>query len=374
MDAAGILRRPTTLAWAGWGVFICLALAAADALLSVLGSLLPARALITPDQAWRMFAGVGVLRFMCLAVMRMVVVLGHRLLPPRGLSRWLALAALVLVATAAGWLVFASNFCDTGRWLGFEERFAKYCGSAGFPLQLVPVMVARQLQYALLIVGLYEFASRSRRAAEALHQAGLRQLSLARDLAAGRVQLLQAQIEPHFLFNSLANVRRLIRTDAPAAAAMLADLLRYLKEALPRLRETDTTLGQEIELVRAYLDVHGVRMGPRLRYEIVMPDSLAQLPVPPMRLLTLVENALKHGLQPLPEGGCIHIGAVRSGDVLTLTVGDTGRGMGAASGNGTGLANTRARLRALHGAAAALSLQVNEPRGVQATISPAVTK
>ena len=91
-------------------------------------------------------------------------------------------------------------------------------------------------------------------------------------------------------------------------------------------------------------------------------------------MLTLVENALKHGLQPLPEGGCIHIGAVRSGDVLTLTVGDTGRGMGAASGNGTGLANTRARLRALHGAAAALSLQVNEPRGVQATISPAVTK
>lgn len=373
MDAAGIPHRPTTLAWVGWGVLICLAVAAADAMLWVLGSLLSTGAQAAPQQVWRIFPGVGMLRFMCLAVMMLVVVLGHRLLPTGGISRWLALAALVLVATAAGWIVFVQSFCDIGRWLGFELRYSRYCGSAGFPQRQVPVMVVRQLQFALPMVGLYEFASRSRRVAEALHEAGLRQMSLARDLAAGRAQLLQAQIEPHFLFNSLANVRRLVRTDAAAAASMLADLLRYLQEALPRLRETESTLGQEIELVRAFLDVHGVRMGPRLRYDIVMPETLAQLPVPPMLLLTLVENALKHGLQPLPEGGCIQVGASRSGAVLTLTVGDTGRGMGDASGHGTGLANIRARLRALHGAAAALSLQVNEPRGVRATITlPAV--
>ena len=141
MDAAGIPHRPTTLAWVGWGVLICLAVAAADAMLWVLGSLLSTGAQAAPQQVWRIFPGVGMLRFMCLAVMMLVVVLGHRLLPTGGISRWLALAALVLVATAAGWIVFVQSFCDIGRWLGFELRYSRYCGSAGFPQRQVPESV-----------------------------------------------------------------------------------------------------------------------------------------------------------------------------------------------------------------------------------------
>jgi hypothetical protein len=244
-------------------VLICLAVAAADAMLWVLGSLLSTGAQAAPQQVWRIFPGVGMLRFMCLAVMMLVVVLGHRLLPTGGISRWLALAALVLVATAAGWIVFVQSFCDIGRWLGFELRYSRYCGSAGFPQRQVPVMVVRQLQFALPMVGLYEFASRSRRVAEALHEAGLRQMSLARDtpLAARSCYkrrsshtscLIAGQREapgPHR--------RRGCRVDAGRSVALPAG-------SAPRL-QTESTLGREIELVR-FPDVHGVRMGPRLRY------------------------------------------------------------------------------------------------------------
>ena len=138
--------------------------------------------------------------------------------------------------------------------------------------------------------------------------------ALQSELAAGRLQLLQAQIEPHFLFNSLANVRRLLRTDGGAGRAMLADLLRYLESALPRLRDDQPTLEREVEIVRAFLGVHQVRMGPRLQVDIDVPQALGDRIVPPMMLLTLVENALKHGLQPLLEGGSIRIGATERPD------------------------------------------------------------
>lgn len=376
MDTAEFPRRPTTLAWVGWGALVCLVVAAADSLLALIGTALlgtagglAARIEITSELAASLFLSQGGLRFIGLAAMLATTVVGHRLLPPPGWRRWVGLALLATGATAVGWFVFAQLFCEFMRQFGLEARYGKYCGRDGLPQGSVPLLLARQAQYALLLVGLYEFALRSRRAAEALHEAGLRQLDLERERAAARAQLLQAQIEPHFLFNSLANLRRLVRTDPDAAAAMLAALLRYLQEALPRLRETGSTLGQEVELVRAYLDVQRVRMGERLRFEVSVPEALAATPVPPMLLLTLVENALKHGLQPLAEGGRIEVEARRDGGVLTLTVGDDGRGMGEGIGHGTGLANIRARLRALYGAAASLSLQVNQPRGVRATVT-----
>ena len=150
---------------------------------------------------------------------------------------------------------------------------------------------------------------------------------------------------------------------------MLADLLRYLEEALPALRDENSTLGREAGLVRAYLAVHQVRMGARLRTEFDIPAALFDRPVPPMVLLTLVENALKHGLQPMVDGGSVQVAARTEGGRLALTVADTGRGMGSGSGHGTGLANLRARLKAMYGAAASLSLAVNEPRGVVVTVT-----
>lgn len=224
------------------------------------------------------------------------------------------------------------------------------------------------LSLATLLVLGHDFAQRSKAAAQALHEAELRGLGLQREMDEAHLQLLQAQVEPHFLFNALANVRRLLRTEPAAAHTLLGDLLRYLQEALPALRHQHTTLGREAELVRAFLAVHQVRMAARLHAEVDVPPELSSVEVPSMVLLSLIENALKHGLQPLVDGGSIHVSARAADGRLTLTVTDTGRGMGSGSGGGTGLANLRARLRSFYGNEASLALAVNVPRGVIATV------
>jgi signal transduction histidine kinase len=242
-------------------------------------------------------------------------------------------------------------------------------GEKDFKLIHVPYIWQQYLMIAGALVGVEEYLRRGEAAARRLHETALASMALDAELSAARLQLLQAQIEPHFLFNSLANLRRLQHTDVGAAREMLSALLRYLEEALPRLREPATTLGREAELVRAFLAVHQVRMGSRLAMQIEVPDALRAHPVPPMMLLTLVENAIKHGLQPLVEGGLVKVAAAERDGQLVLTVADTGRGMGSASGGGVGLANLRARLKALYGNAASLALRLNEPRGVVAIIT-----
>ena len=150
---------------------------------------------------------------------------------------------------------------------------------------------------------------------------------------------------------------------------MLAQLTRYLRAALPRMRENETTLADEIDLVSAYLGVQKIRMGERLETSIEAPAPLLGARVPSMMLATLVENAIKHGLAPLAEGGAIRIKAEKAADALKLTVADTGRGFTGTSGSGVGLANIRARLAALYGERAALRLEANAPRGVAAVIT-----
>ena len=196
--------------------------------------------------------------------------------------------------------------------------------------------------------------------------------ALARQLDAARAALLQAQVEPHFLFNTLAHLRRLARTDAAAAQAMGADLRRYLAAALPGLRQAETPLARELELVRAFLALHQRRIGPQrltLRYEIA--PGLDDVVVPSTCLLTLAENAIKHGIGPQVEGGQICVRAGPDPDeagLLRLEVADTGAGMGESSGGGTGLVTLRARLAAAHGPAARLSLHLNQPRGLIARV------
>lgn len=184
-----------------------------------------------------------------------------------------------------------------------------------------------------------------------------------------RLRMLQAQIEPHFLFNALATVRSLYRSDAAAAQSTLDNLLHYLQVALPQMRTADTTLAREAALAEAYLEIQRIRMGRRLAFEIDIPAALRDARLPPMMLLTLVENAIKHGLAPLPEGGTIHVGAAAAGGELVVRVADTGGGFMQSSGGGTGLANIRARLAGMYGAAARLTLALNAPRGVVATIA-----
>ncbi|MBN8503616.1 MAG: histidine kinase [Burkholderiales bacterium] len=235
--------------------------------------------------------------------------------------------------------------------------------------EISPYLLQLVVLQAICVVGAWEYLQRTRDARRDTHALQLREQQLAKEVDAARLQLLQAQVEPHFLFNTLAHLRRLASTDVPAARAMLAELLQVLAEALPSLREAQTRLGSELRLVRAYLGLHQRRMGEeRLRLRFEVQPGLDAAVLPSTALLTLVENAVKHGIAPLVEGGEIAVRVQAEGGRLLLEVADTGRGMGQGGGHGTGLANLRARLRALHGDAASLGLRLNEPRGLVARI------
>ncbi len=219
-----------------------------------------------------------------------------------------------------------------------------------------------------LFAASYTMYRREMQRMEALQQTESDRAVLAQQMDEARLQTLLAQIEPHFLFNTLATVRSLYQSEPAAAASMLDNLSRYLTIALPRMRESESTVGREAAMAESYLSIQQIRMGARLRYSIDVSADLQGAPLPPMMLLTLVENALKHGVGPQPEGGAISITAARKDGQLLLQVADTGRGFAKQLGNGAGLANIRARLAALHGASARLRLGVNSPRGVIATI------
>jgi sensor histidine kinase YesM len=227
------------------------------------------------------------------------------------------------------------------------------------------------LQVAIFVVLLaivLEFRHRALAIAGALLRVEIDSINADSRLRDASLRVLQAQIAPHFLFNTLANVRRLAQLDRKAAAAMLVDLVEYFSVTLARRDVPHATLGEEARLVDAYLRIHRVRMGSRLAYEIDVPKTLAHVPIPAMLLLTLVENAIKHGLNPLAEGGFVRLRAERRGGALHLEVADNGRGLAAAEGNGTGLANARARLAILYGGRAALDVRPGQPRGFVANV------
>jgi LytS/YehU family sensor histidine kinase len=182
------------------------------------------------------------------------------------------------------------------------------------------------------------------------------------------LKMLQAQIEPHFLFNSLANVAGLIEPDPALARHLLEDLIRYLRASLKRTRAEGGTLGDELDLLEAYLDIFKIRLGPRLNYSFSVPDQLRAVGFPPMLLQPLVENAIRHGIEPRITGGRVDIAAVRLDGALELTVRDTGAGFADALGQGLGLENVRARLAALFGDAGSLAIAELAEGGVLATL------
>ncbi len=193
---------------------------------------------------------------------------------------------------------------------------------------------------------------------------------LKRQLAEAQLKMMQAQVEPHFLFNTLASVDFLIETDPARASTMQKNLIQYLRAALPQMREGSTTLGKEIALCRSYLEILKVRMEDRLQFAITVPRGLATAQFPPMMLQSLVENAIKHGLEPKAEGGSLTINADIAHGVLRVRVADTGLGFGAGgtAGTGVGLANVRERLAALYGGRAKLIVEANTPSGTISTI------
>jgi LytS/YehU family sensor histidine kinase len=181
---------------------------------------------------------------------------------------------------------------------------------------------------------------------------------------------MQAQVEPHFLFNTLASVQYLTETNPAEANRLLGHLIEYLRAALPHLRASSTTLRKEVGLAEAYLNILRMRMGPRLAFTIDVPDDVAMHPFPPNLLISLVENAIKHGIEPTASGGMIAVRARREGKMLFITVEDTGRGLANTSrGGGVGLANIRERLAALYGTQAQFSLERGVPAGARATLA-----
>lgn len=191
----------------------------------------------------------------------------------------------------------------------------------------------------------------------------LRQLTTATELEA-----LQRQIEPHFLFNTLATIKRLGRTAPEEGRQLLSRLLEFIAATLAAGGVAETTLGQELDLAEAYLEVCKARMGSRLDVEWRIDPTLRSRPFPSLMLGTLLENAIKHGLSPLEGGGAIAVSAVAEGPTLKVVVQDTGAGVTAQSGAGIGLANLTARLRLLYGARASFSLEPGALGGVRAII------
>lgn len=180
--------------------------------------------------------------------------------------------------------------------------------------------------------------------------------------------LLQAQIEPHFLFNTLSNVVGLIDTDPVAARTMLLDLTSLLRTSLTRTRKPVVTLGEELDLLRAYLGIMAMRMGPRLTWEIDADAEAVSAWLPPLLVQPLVENAIRHGLEPQPEGGRLTIRCRRAGTFLDVLVSDNGCGFANDAADGVGLANIRKRLLASAGDVASLTLTAASGGGVTAAL------
>ena len=224
--------------------------------------------------------------------------------------------------------------------------------------------------YALVVALIAHLRNREYAALTARLESEARQSQLSRQLAESQLKLLQLQVEPHFLFNTLASARQLAERGAPHAAQLIGDLIVFLRAATPAMREARTSLGAEADLVRAYLSIMRTRLGRRLEFAVTIPPALGDAPLPPGMLITLVENAIKHGIEPWPPGGRVEVSAYSRDDKLEIVVADTGAGVDGPStaGTGIGLANIRERLALLYGEQAALELEENAPRGFVARI------
>lgn len=279
---------------------------------------------------------------------------------PKWLARWvLQIAAIAVVMPFAALLAYGLT---TGGHPNLAHDKLRLAGWG--TLTIAGVLLAPWIAVGAMFWQRDAFA-RDREMAFALERSELERKALD-----ARFRLLQAQVEPHFLFNTLANVQALVDTGAPQASQVLQSLIAYLRAAVPRLHEPGTTLGQELQLVRAYLDVMHMRMPDRLQFELRVEEAATQLECPPMTLLTLVENAVRHGIDPSEVGGRIDIEAAVQSGRCTVRVTDTGVGLKSmGNGLGTGLATLRERMQLAFGGAAQLDLGDVAPHGVRATLT-----
>jgi sensor histidine kinase YesM len=225
------------------------------------------------------------------------------------------------------------------------------------------------LLFGTIAAGFFWLRERNAELERDLRVRELARLEAEKQSLAAQLRMLQAQIEPHFLFNSLANVAALIEVDQKLASRLLDALIRYLRSSLARTRAEGGTLADEVALLTAYLEILKIRMGERLAYAFEIAPELLAHAFPPMLLQPLVENAIRHGLEAKVAGGQVTVSARRQGDRLQISVTDDGLGFADASGSGIGVANIRARLAALYGPTASLELSSGVGAGVTATMS-----
>ncbi|HKW01795.1 MAG TPA: histidine kinase [Vicinamibacterales bacterium] len=285
---------------------------------------------------------------------------------PRWLQRWtlqvVAVGVFMPVTTLLIYLVStprgAPPFWDSpDRWAGWTHL--TFAGLLLAPWTALAAVVRQKEAFA-----------RDQQLAFALERSELERQALD-----ARLHLLQAQVSPHFLFNTLANVQALVDAGSPHASALLRSLTAYLRAAVPLLHEPAATIERELQLVRPYLELMQMRMPDRLQYAIQVDPASLKVRCPPTTLLTLVENAVRHGIDPNEDGGRIDIGVERVGDRCIVRVTDTGAGLHpSASGPGIGLSALRERLELIFGDAAELRLTSNVPRGAAVEIDmPAQT-
>lgn len=225
------------------------------------------------------------------------------------------------------------------------------------------------LLFGSIAAGFFWLRQRNAQLESDLQARELARLEAEKQSLAAQLRMLQAQIEPHFLFNSLANVAALIDTDRKLAGSLLEALIRYLRSSLARTRAEGGALGDEVVLLTAYLEVLKVRMGNRLDYRFDIVPELLAAAFPPMLLQPLVENAIRHGLEPKVAGGRITVSAQKQGERLRIAVADDGLGFGETPGDGVGVRNVRDRLAAIYGPAARLELSSGVGAGATATMS-----
>ena len=194
------------------------------------------------------------------------------------------------------------------------------------------------------------------------------QQRLEAELQEAQLRLLHAQIQPHFLFNALGAVQQLAETGDPRAGPLTANLIRFLRACTAQIRAHDVTLKEEFALVQDYLDVMKVRLGARLEVALDLPPELEQVRLPTLALLTLTENAVKHGIEPALRGGCVHVKARAEGDWVRVSVSDTGAGLAPQPGQGVGIDNLRHRLELAYGPQASLTLAACEDEGTVAAM------
>jgi sensor histidine kinase YesM len=256
----------------------------------------------------------------------------------------------------------------TGLVIGYALSFALFALiDENFHLRWVSGwwVTAALMIWAVVSFVMWRFYKKELQIAETQQQLALdraRGAELERQAASAQLRALQAQIEPHFLFNTLANVVSLIDTQPAQARRMLERLIALLRGSLSASRAEQATLGQEFDLCRAYLDILAIRMAGRLAYDIEIDPALRALPAPPMLLQPLVENAIQHGLEPKVEGGRVLLRAQREADAVEVIVQDDGVGFGSLTrGGGVGLSNLRARLATLFADRARLVIEDAQP-------------